>query len=168
MNARATALSIFAIAAISLCAPPAGACEPPVVLGSAKKIVIQSDVTRAHLPVAKGALEVNSVLVLRGIHFDSHPGTQFHVLLERRDEPTKRVRVGTLSFYMQSNKNATATRTFDVTDELRQLARTDAELQQLDVVFEATSGRGGANTRAHFDADSKLTIDEVSLQVKAK
>ncbi|HEX2832609.1 MAG TPA: hypothetical protein VHW00_06320 [Thermoanaerobaculia bacterium] len=166
MNKRTTVLSI--VAAITWCAFSASACEPPTISASAKAIVIESDVTRAHLPIAKSALDANTELVLRDIHFENHPGTQFHVLLARRDQPARRVRVGTLSFYLQSNTKQTTTRTFDVTDELRQLARTPADLEQIDVVFEATSGRGGANARAHFDADAKLTIGEVLLRVKAK
>jgi hypothetical protein len=140
----------------------ANACALP-----AKTIAVTSKVTRMRLPVAANALQSPTELVLRNIRFDAHPGTQFHVFLERRDDPAKRARVGTLSFYMAKKGKGSTSRTFDVSEELHQLAATAADLAKIDVVLEATSGRGGA-TKGTFDPDSKLTIGEVELRVKAK
>jgi len=135
---RLTAIGMIVIAAMSVRAD------------CAKNIAIQGEITRVKLPVVRGAAE----LVLRNITFDRHPGTQFHVFLERTDDRTKRVRVGTLSFYVSTKGRTTTSRTFDVTDELRELAPS----RDVNVVFEATSGRG----------KSKLMVGEIELRVKGK
>ncbi len=79
-------------------------------------------------------------------------------------------RVGTLSFFTSTKAHeghsGDINRTFDVTDELRQLAVSAAELKDVNVVFEATTGLAGA-TEASFDADAKLTVGEIELRVKA-
>jgi hypothetical protein len=106
--------------------------------------------------------------VLRDIHFAVHPGTQFNVILERRDDPTRRARVGTLSFYTPAKAPGTTSRTFDVTDELREIADSKADLETIDIVFEATTGRGDAKTKPTFDPQSKLTIGAVELRVKTE
>jgi hypothetical protein len=134
----------------------------------AKNIAIAAKVTRTRLPMPAGALQSRTELLLRNIRFESHPGTQFHVILERRDDPAKRARVGTLSFYTPTKARTPITRTFDVTDELRRIAASAADLETIDVVFEATTGRGGANHKAAFDPESKLTIGEVVLRVSGK
>lgn len=123
--------------------------------GIAKNVVINAAVTRVQLTLASGA---SSELVLRNIHFDVHPGTQFNVFLECVDNSAKRVRVGTLSFYAAS-RNVTTSRTFDVTDELKQLG---PKGKTVNVVFEATSGRG----KVTFSSQSKLTIAELALRAK--
>lgn len=123
-------------------------------------LVIDASVIRHRLEVPAGALRSKTELVLRNIRFDKHPGTQFHVLLERRDDPTKRARAGTLSFYAKT----AAQRTFDVTDELRKIAGSKADLDEVNVVFEATLGR--ANSEVAFDPDTKLTIGEITLRLK--
>lgn len=156
----------------------------PAVLASVKNHVINAEVTRKRLTLAGGALDsvrglalrgsealpVETELVLRNIQFDAHPGTQFNVILERRDDPARRARVGTLSFFMSTKAHeghsGEITRTFDVTDELRQIAVSSADLKEINVVFEATTGRAG-ETEAPFDADSKLTVGEIELRVKA-
>lgn len=135
--------------------------------GSVKNVVVNAPVTRVRLSIPAGALQSKTELVLRNIRFDAHPGTQFHVILERHDDPARRARAGTLSFYMPAKARVTTTRTFDVTDELRQLAASAADLQNIDVVFEATTGRGGANTKPPSDPQSKLTIGAVELRVKS-
>jgi hypothetical protein len=167
MIQRATAVFV-AIAAISINAAAANESPQPPVLGSAKNLVINAAVTRKRLPIAGGAPASGTELVLRNIRFDAHPGTQFNVILERSDDPTKRARVGTLSFYVPTNTRITTSRTFDVTDELRQLAVSKAGLNAVNVVFEATTGRGGTNAKSTFDPQSKLTVGEVELRVKAK
>ncbi len=156
----------------------------PAVLGSVKNHAINVEVTRKRLTLAGGtlksvrslalrgndALPVETELVLRNIQFDAHPGSQFNVILERRDDPTKRARVGTLSFFVSTKAHAghasEITRTFDVTDELRQIAASTAEIEDVNVVFEATTGLAGA-TESAFDADAKLTVGEIELRVKA-
>lgn len=157
----------------------------PVVLANVKSHAINAEVTRKRLTLAGGssdpvrslalrgndALDVETELVLRNIQFTSHPGSQFHVILERRDDPTKRVRVGTLSFFISTKAHAghsgEINRTFDVTEELRQLAVSSADLRDINVVFEATTGRA-RETEAPFDADSGLTVGEIELRVKAE
>jgi len=159
--------------------------ENPVVLASVKNHVINAEVTRKRLQLAGGTLEsvrsvavsgsddvpVETELVLNNIQFNSHPGSQFNVILERRDDPTKRARVGTLSFFVSSRAHAghsgEINRTFDVTDELRQIGASAASLKDINVVFEATTGRAGA-TESSFDADSQLTIGEIELRVKSE
>jgi len=159
--------------------------ESPAVLANVKNHAINAEVTRKRLTLAGGALEsiralavrgneavpVETELVLRNIKFDAHPGSQFNVILERRDDPSKRARVGVLSFFMSTKAHEGHTgaieRTFDVTDELRQLAVSGGDLKDVNVVFEATTGRAGA-TEAPFDADAKLTVGEIELRVKAQ
>ncbi len=169
MNKRAAVLCGIVIAAISAGAAAPNECSHPVVPGIAKNVVVTGGVTRTRLPVARGALEARTELVLRNIRFDAHPGTQFNVILERHDDPSRRARVGTLSFYTPAKARSTSTsRTFDVTDELRQIADSPPDLAEVDVVFEATTGRGGTNAGTRFDPQSKLTIDVVELRVKAR
>ncbi len=169
------------------------ALAKPVILGSAKSHVINAAVTRKRLPIAGGsalvtprglafrandALPVRTDLVLRGIRFDAHPGTKFNVFLERRDDPSRRARVGTLNFFDSAGSGeegheghggaASLDRSFDVTDELRQIAGTQSELKEVDVVFEAAAGRLGANTKVTFSPKSKLTVGEIELRVSAR
>jgi hypothetical protein len=156
----------------------------PAVLGNVKNHPINAEVTRKRLALAGGALAsiralatggneelpVEVELVLRNIKFDAHPGSQFHVILERRDDPSKRARVGTLSFFMSTKAHeghtGEITRTFDVTDELRHIAVSAGDLKEVNVVFEATTGLARA-TETPFDADAKLTVGEIELRVKA-
>ena len=75
----------------------------PAVLANVKNHAINAEVTRKRLPLAGGqmesvralalggtneALPVETELVLRNIKFDAHPGSQFKVILERRDDPS--------------------------------------------------------------------------------
>lgn len=135
--------------------------------GGVKNVTVNAPVTRFRLSIPAAALQTKAELVLCNIRFDSHPGTQFHVILERRDDPAKRARAGTLSFYAQTKSRGAMVRTYDVTDELRQLAASAADLENIDVVFEATTGRGGANEKPTSDPRSKLTIGAVELRVQA-
>ncbi len=134
--------------------------------GGVKNVVVTAPVTRMRLPIPVGALQSKTELMLRNIRFDAHPGTQFHIVLERRDDPARRARVGTLSFYMQTKARGAMMRTFDVTDELRQIAPSAADLENIDVVFEATTGAGGADAKPTSDPQSRLTIGTVELRVK--
>ena len=161
----------------------------PVVLGEVKQHVINAGVSRKRVPIAGGAgmasvralamrgndeLPVKTELVLRNIQFTEHPGKQFSVILERRDDPTKRVRVGTLSFFVSmtpghEHDEETIDRTFDVTDELRQIAASAADLREVSVVFEATTGRitPGSEEISFDSEDTQLTVGEIELVVTA-
>ena len=160
----------------------------PAVLGEVKQHVINAAVSRQRLPIAGGAmapvralamrgndaLPVKTELVLRKIQFTQHPGKQFSVILERRDDPTKRVRVGTLSFFDSmaaghEHDEEASDRTFDVTDELRQIAASASDLKEVNVVFEATTGRitPGAEEISFDRDDTKLTVGEIELLVSA-
>ena len=162
---RATTVFVITMAAIAGRAAAWTDCTRPLLAASVKNLVIHSEVTRTRLALP-AAIPSKMELVLRNIRFDTHPGTQFHVILERRDDPIKRARVGTLSFYAVAKARTVTNRTFDVTDELRQLAK--ADLHEVNLVFEATTGRGGANAKTTFDPDTKLTIGEIELRVKAQ
>jgi hypothetical protein len=161
----------------------------PAVLGEVKQQVINAPVSRRRLPIAGGAsmapvralamrpndaLPVKTELVLRNIQFAEHPGKQFSVILERRDNPTKRVRVGTLSFFVSmapghEHDEETIDRTFDVTDELHQIAAAASDLEEVNVVFEVTTGRiAPGEEEVSFDAeDTRLTVGEIELVVTA-
>lgn len=157
----------------------------PNVLASVKNHAITARVTRKRLNVSSvtpesvgsvtlqenEALPVETELVLRDIKFDAHPGAQFNVILERRDNPAKRVKVGVLSFFVSTvaheGHSGEITRTFDVTDELREIAAKTGDLKEVNVVFEATTGLAGS-TEAAFDADAHLTVGEIELRVKAR
>jgi hypothetical protein len=124
---------------------------------------------------AHAELPVTTELVLKGIHYTAHPGTMFDVYLERKDDPTKREIVGTLSFFtpLRSAKHAheaaahELTETFDVTDQLRALAA-NGSLDDVNVVFEATTGRVGGSEKPHMNTKAGLVVDEILLDVKAK
>jgi len=159
----------------------------PQVLGDVKGHVINAAVSRKRLPIAGGAMApvraaamranaavpVKTELVLRDIQFTQHPGKQFAVFLERRDDSSKRVRVGTLSFFDSGEAghehDAKIDRRFDVTDELHQIAASGAALDELNVVFEVTTGRiTPGDEEVSFDAeDTKLTVGEIELVVSA-
>jgi tyrosinase len=161
----------------------------PQVLGEVKGQVINAAVTRKRLPIASSgamapvralamranaAVPVKTELVLRNIQFTQHPGKQFAVILERRDDPSKRVRVGTLSFFDSmepghEHDEATIDRRFDVTDELHQIAASAPSLNELNVVFEVTTGRiTPGQQEVSFDAeDTRLTVGEIELVVSA-
>ncbi|HEX8407374.1 MAG TPA: tyrosinase family protein [Thermoanaerobaculia bacterium] len=166
------------------------ALQAPVVLGKVQKHVTNAAVTRKVVPLTGGtasatprmlalrghdALPVRTDLVLTGIRFENHPGTQYHVYLERTDDRTKRARVGTLSFFVSTaaamnehagHHGATAmNRVFDVTDELRRIAGPNANLKQVHVVFEATTGRVNAKAGPRFNDKMTLTIGEIELRV---
>lgn len=164
----------------------------PVILAKEKSFAIDSAVTKKRLPITGGAalaaprtlafrentaLPVRTDLVLRDIRFEAHPGSQFNVFLERRDDPTKRARVGTLSFFDSAGSgeghenhggSGSLDRSFDVTDELRQIAGTKDELKEVEVVFEAANGRIGGKAKPHFSSKSKLTVGEIELRVTAR
>ena len=63
----------------------------------------------------------------------------------------------------------TIDRTFDVTDELRQIVASGADLEAIDVVFEVTTGRitPGSEEISFDPEDTRLTVGEIELRVTA-
>jgi hypothetical protein len=163
----------------------------PMILATVKKVAINAMVARTPLAIPKttkntrsrelamkvhAELPVTTELVLKGIHYDAHPGTMFDVYLERKDNPAKREKVGTLSFFTPLRRVThaheaaaahTLTETFDVTDQLRALAA-NGSLDDVNVVFEATTGRMGGSEKPHLNTKAGLVVDEIMLDVKAK
>lgn len=58
-------------------------------------------------------------------------------------------------------------RVFDVSEELRRIAGPNANLKQVPVVFEATTGRINAKAARRFNDKMTLTIGEIELRVTA-
>jgi hypothetical protein len=158
-----------------------------MLLGRAKAVAINAPSVTATMAVPAPAasmahdlallpqadVPVKLELVLHGIHYHAHPGTMFHVFLERKDDPTKRVLVGTLSFFSSLRgphaAHGSADRTFDVTEQLQTLAAAETGLKEVGVVFEAVPSRTGEVETIHFNPKkAKLTVDDVSLNVKNK
>jgi hypothetical protein len=158
------------------------ALAKPVLLGKTTPVAIDAPTTRKSiaLPAATGPkaqsrdlalreqtdVPVKTELVLRGIHYEEHPGVIFKVYLERKDDPSRRAFAGSISFFMplDEDESSRLDRVFDVTEELRSLA--GEGLQELNVVFEAATGRMGG--RAHFNPESKLVVDAIELRVKLR
>jgi hypothetical protein len=110
-------------------------------------------------------------LELRGIHFDGHPNTMFKVFLERKDDPSKRVLVGTLSFFETSGEasdsnTAETDHVFDVTQELRTLG--GEAMQEVTIGFEAVNGRIGAGKKATMNPKANLVVDSIELRAKLR
>ncbi|WP_035055906.1 tyrosinase family protein [Andreprevotia chitinilytica] len=166
---------------------PHGATTSMLISTAARGIAIDKPVTKKHIGLV--AEKTNAVplalalrghalvpsrteLVLRGVKYQAHPGTMFDVYLENAQG--KRAYVGTLSFFTgggghghaHHDAQAATDEVFDVTDSLRELAGANATLKDVSVVFEATTGRLGRDEKALFNAKSKLTVDEIDLQVK--
>jgi hypothetical protein len=162
-----------------------------VVLGSASGVTIGGAVTKKALVMplrataaagqpldlavhAQNAVPVRTELALRGIHAEAHPGVVFKVFIERSDDPSRREFVGSLSFFepleMEAEHHMSSTsttdRVFDVTRALRSLGSTT--MGDLNVVFEAGTGRLGARETPHFNTRSNLTVDRIELRVKLR
>jgi hypothetical protein len=179
---------------VAAAAPPAPAAAPrgereKAMLGSVKAVPIQSPTTHIELdiprPQLEGALrdltQPESVrLTLRDITADGHPGTLFHVYLAKKGDPEQRKHVGTLSWFGAFRHRhggdhgpAAETRSFDVTDELRELNGGSLAAAGLTVILEATDGRVPVNEERHpehrervrnaFRAESNLRIGAVEL-----
>ena len=158
----------------------------PVVIASMTGVAMNAPVTRKTLvlPPATPAnakmrslaltqhdeMPVEMDLELRGIHYEAHPNTMFKVYLERKDDPTKRAYVGSLSFFTPLEKSqpdsSEAVRVFDVTKELRSLG--GEGMSEVNVVFEAATGRLGAGEKAHFNPRSNLVVDTIELRMKLR
>lgn len=110
-------------------------------------------------------LPVVTELILRGIRFARHPGSEFRIFLERADDPSRRAFVGTLSFFSDEPMGAEAHHTpgdndefFDATDALRALRLEGTGTLGLNVVVEAEDD--------DFKERSGLVIDAIELHVK--
>lgn len=113
-------------------------------------------------------LPVATELILRGVHFQVHPGRSFGVYLER-DGNVKRAFVGTMSFFSDEPTGSDAhhapsgTRVFDATGALRDLALAGTGTLNVNVVFEEVDEPDDAD----FDpAVTKLVVDEIAFRVK--
>jgi len=161
----------------------------PAVLGRATGVAINALTTRKAiaLPVdnvainteprdlalrAQAEVPVRTELAVKGIHYAAHPGAIFKIYLERKDDPSRRAFVGALSFFNVSEHHhegegdAELDRLFDVTDALRALGADNA--QEVEVVFEAVTGRAGTREVPHFNLQSGLTVDTVELRVRLR
>ena len=110
-------------------------------------------------------LPVVTELILRGIRFARHPGSEFRIFLERADDPSRRAFVGTLSFFSDEPMGAEAHHApgdndefFDATEALRALQLEGTGTLELNVVIEAEDD--------DFKERSGLIIDAIELQVK--
>jgi hypothetical protein len=199
-----TAVAVAASADVAISASAAKAAKTklakPVILGTKKSAAIDSPVKKhtislpaeAKTPATAAAAPANlalhpssqvpvkTELTLHGIHYAQHPGAQFQVYLERRDNPSRRALVGTISFFSdlggsEHHGTAVVDRVFDVTEALQGLVGAGEGLADVNVVFQATSSRRGSTTAEaaaapapRFNAKSGLVVDEISLKVRSK
>jgi hypothetical protein len=118
---------------------------------------------------AQTQLPVATELILRGVHFQMHPGRSFKVYLERDDDPAKRAYVGTMSFFSDEpsgsahNHAQSGTRVFDATAALRSLGLEGTGTLNVDVAFEAISDPAGVEFNA---AATQLVVDKIEFHVK--
>src|SRR5687767_7916037 len=110
----------------------------PVVIGTAMNTTLDAEVTKKRVTLDATAsldhprqfaldeqseLPVATELILRGIHFREHPGTDINVFVERVDNPAERAFVGTISFFWEEPEGEAThhpqgeiSRVFDATD----------------------------------------------------
>lgn len=104
------------------------------------------------------------------IAYDRHPGTQLKIFLQRGDEPAARRSVGVVGFFdgpPGHHDTAAAERTtLDVTAAVRELAATQADLENIQVVVEAASGRRSNSQPKEVPQDAGLLIKDVELVVR--
>lgn len=158
--------------------------DRPVILGAAKNVAINAAVTRKRVTLeatatlahprefaleAQPELPVSTELILRGIHFQQHPGTSFDVFLERADNPAERALVGTISFFSDQEEGdqshhaqSTINRTLDATEALRELDLEGTGALNLNVTFEAEDPEIGPDFNP---AQTNLVVNEIELQV---
>ncbi len=161
------------------------ALRRPVLIGEAKGLAIDAAVAKKRVTLPATAslshprqfaleeqvqLPVATELVLRGVHFESHPATSFRVYLERAGNPAKRAFVGTMSFFSDEPTGSDThraqgqnVRVFDATDALRELDLKGTGAFDVDVVFEAVDEPVGP---AFDPAKAKLAVDEIEFFVK--
>ena len=140
---------------------------------SKKRVTLPATATLAHPRQfalrEQDDLPVVAELVLRGIRFSAHPGTEFLIYLERGDDASRRALVGTLSFFSEEatgdahHQAAPDDRYFDVTDALRSLNLDGTGALEVNVVLEVeTDGRGPEFNPGR----ARLVIDEIELHVR--
>lgn len=122
---------------------------------------------------AQKEVAVETDLALTGIHYAAHPGAIFKIYLERKDDPSRRAFVGALSFFNagehqhgEGGGDAESDRLFDVTDALRAIGAASA--QEVNVVFEAATGRAGTHEAPQLNLQSGLIVDAVELRVRLR
>ena len=89
------------------------------------------------------------------------PGTIFNVYVESKTDHTKRVLVGSLNFFTTTD-NSVPDQVFNITDVLPALGK-GGKLDQVNVVFEASTGRSGANEAPTLNAKAHLVVGEVDF-----
>jgi hypothetical protein len=152
-----------------------------VVLGTAKGVAINALTMRKSVALPENAetrspkklalsaappLPVETDLVLKDIKFDLPPDTTYEVYVESKSAPAKRVLVGSLNFFTTTD-NTLPDQVFNVTDVLRALGKA-GKLDQVSVVFEASTGRTGAHEAATFNAKAHLVVGEVDFVVRSQ
>ncbi|MDP9194396.1 MAG: tyrosinase family protein [Acidobacteriota bacterium] len=157
----------------------------PVTIGTLRNTLLDAAVTKKRVTLDATAsldhprqfaldeqseLPVATELILRGIRFEEHPTTSINVFLERVDNPAERAFVGTISFFWEEatgeethHPQGEITRTFDATEELRELDLEGTGGLNLNVVFEAIDEPIGPDFNP---AEVKLTVDEIRFLVK--
>ena len=154
----------------------------PVVLGVTKGISINSLTTRKSVALpnttengsqkrlaltAPRAVPLETDLVLKDIKLNLPPGTSFNIYVESKADPKKRVLVGSLNFFRRSG-DTVPDQVFNVTDILPTLG-TSGKLDQVNVVFEASTGRTGAKEAAPtLNANAHLVIGEIDFVVRLR
>jgi hypothetical protein len=108
---------------------------------------------------ASAALPVATDLLVRGVHFQRHPGTTIDVFLEHPEDSTRRTHVGTLAFFSAPHHgHGDDTWRFDATRALRALRLEGTGTFDVKVAFEAATA---------FDAAAAgLTINAIELRVR--
>jgi hypothetical protein len=184
----------LAVAAASVSTSPASAPAPigkttaATVLGSTKNVQVRGDAVKTTLPLstqppASGTAPTASTakkfatpgkrteLVLKGIEAPEHPGVIYKVFISAPGS-TKREYVGSLSFFRhlhpkphQHGQTAAVDRTLDITKAAERLGDS-AELSNLEVSFEASTGRTGDAVKAQVNPKATVTIQEMSLRVR--
>jgi hypothetical protein len=165
----------------------------PSTMGTVSGVKISSAVTKVPMELPKSGPKSTSMrdvlnesspvpttaeLVLEGINYKAHPGSMFNIYLEKKSDPAQRQFVGTLSFFstpmvpgMKQHHAAPSTRrVFDVTDSLRTLVGPSLKVEDVNVVFEATTGQAGSKPEeaaARFHPEvSDLSVAKVELRLK--
>jgi len=134
---------------------PGTPVENKQVLGTAQGVSVKDAVTSVDIAVPKPTMQTalahlenaqDMQLVLRDVTADSHPGVLFNVYLARKDDPSKRERVGTINWFGAFRSHGgqrmkpKKTLRYDVTSEVKALDGGSLSDQGLTVVIEATTG----------------------------
>lgn len=183
-----TTPSLEALKATPSPATPTGQEKKMATVSSTKGVAVNKPVTSVDLALPRPQLEgvMRNVekpgaveLVLHDVTADSPPGVLFNVYLVKKNDPSVRRHVGTISWFgaFGGHHNvrrgpAKKTLKFDVTDDLRALG--DGTATGLTVVIEATRGRVPADpakaeaeraaASKEFHAEAKVKIGSIELR----